>query len=538
MGSLYLSRLTSSEYENLKNRLLSRQNGTCFICLKEIDLSVQEVDIDHVIPLATGGRDDESNFAITHSNCNRSKQSTNLEVARILHHFKTIKEETTEQTDRNPNLQDILERYEGAKDGIKFAIEGKTVRYSLPQTGVDDIFEADLFTDEKSRFQYFFTMLHIRYLHHDDKINPRTIGSNVSKLIEEFYKGNPQLHISLGWIDTKTESPSKVKIFDGQHKAAAQILLGVDELPVRVFVNPVLPVLLKTNTNAGTTLRQIAFAKDVQRYLGSELYIDRVERFKQDMHLPAEYYGFSELDLVGHFKGESREMKRYIIDSIRTAIAHSRENKLRDFIDFEGGRAKEKPFSYGAIEKTFYSRFIYPDVLATPIDYKMEEGENPRELEKAQIVDLMNIIAEELFIGGKYDMGLGTHQIESRIQKKDYPPQSHIIAFRMSREEILHNWLSYIEQIVKTKFLMEATGHIDEKMFFQRKFPESLWQNIRNFVCNLASLPIWVNYELSQTVFAKRSYDYWKQIFATGKTPDGIEVMVPINIPEMISACH
>jgi hypothetical protein len=109
----------------------------------------------------------------------------------------------------------------------------------------------------------------------------------------------------------------------------------------------------------------------------------------------------------------------------------------------------------------------------------------------------------------------------------------------MSREEILHSWLSYVEQIVKTKFLMEATTHIDEKMFFQRKFPEALRQSIRNFVCNLASLPIWVNYELSQTVFgAKRSYNYWKQIFATGKTPDSIEVMVPLNILEMISACN
>jgi hypothetical protein len=147
----------------------------------------------------------------------------------------------------------------------------------------------------------------------------------------------------------------------------------------------------------------------------------------------------------------------------------------------------------------------------------------------------MNIIADELFTGGKYDTKQGTYRIEYRIQKRDYPPQSHIIAFRMSREEILHNWLEYIEQIIKTKFYTDATAHIDERSLFQRRFPNPLWQSITNFVRNLATRPVWVDYELSATVFgAKRSYDYWKAIFLTGKTPDEIDVMQPLNIPEMI----
>lgn len=493
------------------------------------------IDIDHVIPTAIEGKDEESNFAITHSNCNRSKQAANLEVARILHRFEKIKSEIDAEKDRSPNLQDVLERNNGAKYGIIFSSDNDRMRYSLSQTGQDQIFEPLLYTDKQSGFQYFFTVLPIQYLHHDDKINPRSLGSNLSKLIEEFYKRNPQLHVSLGWIDTINENPSKVKIFDGQHKAAALILLGVEALPVRIFVNPDLPVLLKTNTNAGTILRQVAFGKDVQRYLGSELYLDRVRRYKKEKHLDDDYFGFSEMDLVGYFKGESREMKKYILDSIRTSIVHSKDNRLRDFIDFEGGKAKEKPLSYSTIEKTFYSRFIYPDALTTPLDYKLEEGENPREMEKAQIVELMNIIADELFTGGKYDTKQGTYRIEYRIQKRDYPPQSHIIAFRMSREEILHNWLEYIEQIIKTKFYTDATAHIDERSLFQRRFPNPLWQSITNFVRNLATRPVWVDYELSATVFgAKRSYDYWKAIFLTGKTPDEIDVMQPLNIPEMI----
>ena len=244
-------------------------------------------------------------------------------------------------------------------------------------------------------------------------------------------------------------------------------------------------------------------------------------------------YSFSEADLVKYFKGESREMKRYILDSIRDWITHNPENKLKDFIDF-GGRAKEKPLSYSTIEKTFYSFFIYRDALQTTINYRLEEGENPRELEKQQILKLMNIIAEEIYIG-RFDPDIGTYRIENRIQKGENIPEPHLIAYRMSKEEIIYNWLKYISQIIKNYFIMQGKP-IDENKLFQYSFPEPLWDRIRIFVKNLRDLPIWVNKELSSTVFGgKQNYEYWQTIFETGKTPQGYQVLPnPINLMEMI----
>ena len=82
-------------------------------------------------------------------------------------------------------------------------------------------------------------------------------------------------------VGPEQDGTGKIKMFDGQHKAAAQILIGSRRLPVRVFVEPDLKVLLQANTNAGDKLRQVAFDTAVPRHLGSTLYAERVTQYQK-----------------------------------------------------------------------------------------------------------------------------------------------------------------------------------------------------------------------------------------------------------------
>ena len=514
MNSKFLSQLTSNEYKELTDELYNIQNRICFICGNRIDLDIQETNIDHIIPLANKGKDEKENFALTHASCNKSKQDADLNVARSLHKLKQIQEEVQKKENRAASLKDLLLYEQGSQFKFQYKIEKNEVVYSFNELNDITIHKTPIFIDKLSNEKSCFINIPIEYLFHDDVINPRGINSSINLLVKEFYKGNPQLHLTLARIDGNI-----IKVFDGQHKAAAQILLGNRTILTRLFIDSDV---------------KIAFDKSVMRQLNNTLYFERVKKYQIDHSLSEDDFSFSETQLCEYFKGES--IKKYIIDALKSSITNSPENKLKDFIDFEG-KGKALPMSHSAFDKTMLSRFIdSKKILSTPLNYKTEEGRNPRELEITQISKLMSIIAEEFYIG-KFKPEVGVHKIEQRIiEKKDSEiSDEHLSAYRISKEEIIYAWLPYLANVIKTYLLINAIKY-DESSLFQTVLPEQLWKNIRQFLKSLYSLPLWKDRSMASSHFSgKKNSDFWKIIFETGKTPDGVQVMLQgLNHNEMI----
>ncbi len=350
--------MTRLSREELQERLYDIQNGRCYICQAPLD-PVERLHIEHIVPKARGGKDDENNYALVHERCNLSKLDSDLRVARAMARYEKVKQRVEHEGPNRPNLGDFLAEVGGSKKALPPRVDGDRVTFELEGGG---LFVLPLHLDRLSGFRSFFAELPIEYLHHDSRINPRAVGERVRSLIAEFLAGRPQLHPALAWLSSRDTEP-KVYVFDGQHKAVAQLLLGVRRLPLRIFVDPDLDILLETNTRAGTTLRQIAFDKSIQRFLGNTIFQEKVSAYQQAKGLPPDDLSFSELDLVGHFRGEHKEMKRYILDHIRTSVMYDPDNTLRAYVQFSG-KGTELPLSYDAIEKTssrcLFIKNLYP----------------------------------------------------------------------------------------------------------------------------------------------------------------------------------
>jgi HNH endonuclease len=188
--SRYLAGLDAEQRAKLEQRLLARQSGRCFICDDAIDLMLHkgQLEIDHIDPLAEDGLDAENNFAITHASCNRSKGAANLEIARRLSEFERLQEKAQEAGKRGANLGDVLARHEGAKALLRIRREAHHAEFSLPEIGENEIRRAPIYRDKLSGMESLFTALPLEYLHHDDRINPRSIGVNIRGLSRSFCK--------------------------------------------------------------------------------------------------------------------------------------------------------------------------------------------------------------------------------------------------------------------------------------------------------------------------------------------------------------
>ena len=535
MHSKYLDSLKPEERINLINKLANIQSNTCYICQQQLDPSIQQsLNIDHIIPLANKGKDSEENFALTHESCNKRKLDADLRIARVLCRLKLLQDKIYKSENRSASLKDLLYEENGSKYSFQYKIENEnTLVYSFDKLNTT-IYKTQLFTDKLSNERTAFVEVPLEYLYHDELINPRGINSSISSLVKEFYKGNPQLHLSLARVDD-----NKIKIFDGQHKAVAQILLGSKKILLRLFINPDVKRLTETNTNAGSTLRQIAFDKSIMRQLNNTLYAEKIKEYQKVKGLTEDDFSFSELNLVDYFKADASKIKKYISESLKNNITNSPENKLKTYIDFEG-KAKDLPISHSAFDKTFLSIFIdSKNILTKNMDYAPTNGKPIRVLEEDQLISLANIIAEEIYIN-KFDTDVGVSQIEKKVgagQDSDISDE-HLIAYRIGKEEVLYNFMQLIRKVIYNYF--SNTGlSFNEKSLFESEFSPQLWKNIRNFVKNFSQLPLWKDRSMAKTHFSgKHNYDFWKDIFDTGKSPDGMSQVLtqPINFIEMIKS--
>lgn len=119
--SNYLAALSAEEYRHLKSDLHEAQNGRCYICGRDIDMDVEETDVDHIEPLASGGKDAPDNFVLAHSGCNKRKQDSDLRVAQVLEKLRVIQEKAGTRT---ATLADVLAYFGGSKVDPKIKIDG------------------------------------------------------------------------------------------------------------------------------------------------------------------------------------------------------------------------------------------------------------------------------------------------------------------------------------------------------------------------------------------------------------------------------
>ena len=77
---------------------------------------------------------------------------------------------------------------------------------------------------------------------------------------------------------------------------------------------------------------------------------------------------------------------------------------------------------------------------------------------------------------------------------------------------------------------------IDNDRLFHRRHSPDCWKRVETALRNFATLPCWIDRNLSLTVFgSKQPREYWSKIFETGKSPSDVQVLTkPLTLEWLI----
>ena len=511
-----LDSLTKEERKELIERLYKMQDGKSYISGKKIDLRIDEIEIDHIVSLDRGGIDNESNWGLVLKSENRSKGNRDLQLMRYIYEFRKHREKYVSEK-KDFTFGNALNEFYPNRQKAKVQIENERVILSYKRGENIPKLEYPIITDERDKnTKSFVGMLPFEILFHDPTINPRSIV-DLEPMIEEFYNKNPQLFPSLALLEMDDDGNGKIMVFDGQHKAAAQLYVRSRKLFLRVFINVDRNKIKRTNFRAHTILAQIHFPQLITDKVGHDLFKLEFEPYleKVDWEEESESSFLKRENISEEYRGYLSNWLKY-----RVLIGENEErHRILDYVETVSSRSKKYPLSYDTLSKSFLKL-----LLLSPANEKLLVTRKYREMELKNLQKLMEIFVEEV-LNEKFDLGMGIYKLEERLEENpNNIPDEHLIAYRMCRAPAMVVWITELKKAI-SRLLKSRNKYYknnwSEKRILWAEVNDEEWKIIRNMIKVIWMHQVWKQRENKDVLLALRSTRQmdWKEILLDGRLP-------------------
>lgn len=519
--------LSKGERDQVIKELYDYQKGLCYIDEEPIDLTLP-VDVDHIRSRDQGGMDNKNNWGLTHASCNRAKGNRDLDLQRFIVRFQKARQGhlNSGQGEDSFTVGVALSLHGGAKretvGRIERDTEGReTFVVTWESDGKFTTERLPLYVDlNNSEIKSFTALVPKEYVFHDSDINPRSIV-DLEPFIEEFYRRHPQLLPSLAHLilRSKESGQGQLLLFDGQHKAAAQLFLGHSLLYLRVFVNPDTKLLKTTNFGAHTKLAQIHFPLAIQDKVGHDIYRPALEGYLNSL---AEKTGVLENSYFrGLAKEERAEMKAHFQGYLKfrvVAAAGSDNGRFFEYVETISARSKSKPLAYETVRKAIFNNFLCLAETAVPIDVALEM----RDRERDNLVSLLGLFTAKV-LTSQFEMSKGIYKIEERLSSDPSIRDPHLRAYRLCRSAPLIVAMRELREAMSQLFSLR--GRYKDPSWRKEQvlwadIQDEDWQAVGKMLNAILSHKVWIERNPAYTqILQDTRQKSWEDILVRGQFP-------------------
>jgi hypothetical protein len=454
----------------IKAQLENDGSLRCFISGEVINLQTDEYEFDHIEPYSQGGDTNISNIRVVLKAYNRRKSAQSLYEFRDNLRLERLFIERKNSI----KLQDILELKSFEHRAIHITSQNGNVSIT---DGTDSRTFPTFIDPILDDVSYFYGRVPLKWIQNDDQegLQPRVIDYKRLIALRDHLKSHPQMAPAIARLRDGT-----IRLFDGQHKVAAQILNNFEEIDIKVYISPtdeakskeLFDALMITNLEAHSKLRQVPFYTSTLLERLSVIYRELWEEFATKK--PASIH--SELNFVNFLATEKNFSRSKANDVFRAAVKDNAltQSALGQFIA-EASKDSSYPITQDIMNTTIFPVCLYlqpsPALFDTTADYRNHEVANFKIFSE--------LLAEQSFL--KDWVQRIPNKVLTNVQLK---------ARRIWHKGSVLTWSPYLKDIIINTFNMKTE---DERvrLLYRLEMTNDDRERIHTYLSRLFNHPMW-----------------------------------------------
>jgi hypothetical protein len=456
---------------NEKSELLSKHKD-CYICLEPLEnYEAEEIQFDHIYNYADGYPQELSNFAPVHASTDIRKQNCHSAKGRKSPYEYREEVRIKKQLSKVTGLKDLCPRaipsiYILSDGGRSISFNGEEITLYNQNVGNKDNL-------------YFFHEIDTKYIENDEQIQLRPLEPKILPLIFNL-KQAVQLLPSLGRLDPETKT---VKIFDGQHKAVAQIIgNNKQRIPCIVFVHPDVDELRVVIYQAHTDFVQQRYKKSHIDAKLSDIYRQKIEAYRKQVGDPHARY--SEANIL---RGESKSaIREFLLSSIINEVSQERQF-ISKYAAEDRSAQKQRPLLWQSLE-----RLIKLFCHLEPVENFSDDVLNYRSDEIENLCFILDQIE--------------THSLIGKWEPENPDSKSHQLARTYYYRTAFNNWIGILEEALRFSLEQMQGAKIYDTLCYREAFSSEVKARFIQIIKKLFDHPLWVQ-EAIQNEIAKTNQD-------------------------------
>ena len=378
------------EKNEVEKKLKEKSGNNCHLCGGTFNYASDDIEVDHDVPVDSGGDEKLSNLHLAHVECNRFKRA---QGSRDVRQFLRFKRFYTEQG--------------GAIDYAKalgfFSVVPKPsiidekksdVAFQFPDGSKRDVSIFKTVHDAKT-FKFCFVEVPIGAIFNDEECQPRLIKLNHLFSIASDLSENPLHEAPTCRIDPITQDGEcRILLFDGQHKALATWLRGEKTIALKIYLNLTRQQATTLVNSIQSKIKKLPLTPFELASKLSDEYSDRLGHYEAS----AGEDNVSEEGFVEWLPASDRKnAKKEIEAAILKEVADDPTFLFPKIVEMRGRKVSEP---WKITETNFHNKFLKELAYTQPLPASYFKGsamQAARIKERENIITILNLLFDKVY---------------------------------------------------------------------------------------------------------------------------------------------